>query len=97
MKVYLIKKGTMGGSEFLQMAFLNEGACKLACKEKDGEWMSHELTESEGEEISNNRVIVDGKVYNIDRTGYISALAGQAMKKLEPEEIDALKQLFSSK
>lgn len=96
MKVYLIEKSTMGGSEFLQMAFLDKSTCELVCKEKDAEWVSHKPIESEGEKISNNRVIVDGKVYDIDRTGYIFALAEQAMEKLKPEEIDALKQLFSS-
>ncbi len=97
MKVYLIKASTLSGSNFLETAYLDKATCELTCKEKNQEWIDHKSFETEGEKISNNRIIVDKKVYHLNQIEYFSALAKQIIKKLKPEEVDALKQYFTTK
>lgn len=96
MKVFLIEAGTMGSSKILNTAYTDIGTCELICNQKDEEWKKHKTLEAEGEEISNNRVIVDGRVYDLNKTECDEFLAKQILKKLSKEEIKALKKYFSS-
>ena len=91
MVVYLIKKSTMGGSaDFLEEAFVDSHTCVLRCKQMKEEWVSYEPIKADGEEISGNRIIVDGKVYKLNREDGKAALKKQALKKLNPDEREAL-------
>lgn len=90
MIVYLIKKSTMGGSEFLKEAYIDLQAASLFCENKKEEWTSYHPEKTSGEEISNGRVIVNGNVYRLNGKSGKEALRKQALKKLTPDEREAL-------
>lgn len=88
--VYLIKRSTMGGADLLKQAYTDKEACALICKGFHEEFVSYSPVQKTGEEIPGNRVIVDEKVYTLDRTSFSEILVANARKKLTKEEWDAV-------
>ena len=68
MEVFLMERSTMGGSSLTKNAFLYKETCLLKCEDLEEEWVDYKPIKSNGEEISGGRVIVEGKVYNLDKT-----------------------------
>jgi len=90
MKVYLIKRAMMGGSELLKTAYANKKVCQLVCQEKAEEWVSYHCMDHTGEKIINGRVIVGDRVYKLDDSSSTDKLKKNAIEKLDKEERAAL-------
>jgi len=90
MEVWLIKRSTMGGSSFIEDAYLDKGAARLVCEDLKEEWVGFDPVRRTGEKISKNRVIVDGHVYNIIELDSIAIHKKRALKKLTKDERQAL-------
>lgn len=95
--VWLIKRSTMGCAEYLKDAYTDEDASFLVCKSKIEEFVSYKPIKYQGEEISNDRVIVDNQVYNLKKTSKVEILFEQAMKKLTDEEVRAISVVLGSR
>ena len=81
MKVYLIKKGTMGGAEFLQTAFLDKNTCELVCKEKDGK---KTLIHIYRDEEFDNQIILSKAVVGNELVWESKSLSEKDMGQWEP-------------
>ena len=86
MQIFLIKRTTMGGSDFLQTAYTNSQTCQIACDERAAEWVSFTPFPIDGEVIQGDRVIVNGVVYYLDKTDANDSIKLRALKKLTEEE-----------
>ncbi len=90
MEVYLMKRSTMGGSNLMKEAFIHKETCELKCGDLKEEWVDYRPLKASGEEISGGRVIVEGKVYNLDKTDPKVIYRKRALKKLTKKEKEAL-------
>jgi len=86
MKVSLIERSTMSGKELTKTAYIDSEFCQLKCDELKEEWASYKPIQCEGEEIPNDRVIVNDRVYKLDKTDIESALKQRALLKLSEKE-----------
>lgn len=90
MDVWLIHKDGLSGTELLGPAFIDEVACRNFCKEHHSDFIDYIPVKKEAEEISKERVIVDLRVFPLDRTEGKTAIIRRALSKLTTEEIKAL-------
>lgn len=88
---WLIKRSTMGGRDFLEDAYKDENTCKLICENYKEEFVGYTPVLVQGELISNNRLIVNNKVYTLSEQTSQEILYQRAVKKITPEELDAIK------
>ena len=51
MNVWLIKRSTMGGSNFIEDAYLSKEAAKLVCEDLKEEWIGFDPVKRTGENI----------------------------------------------
>ena len=80
----------MGGSDFIEDAYLSKEAAKLVCDDLKEEWVGFDPVKRTGEKISKNRIIVDGKVYNLLELDATAIHKERALKKLTKDERQAL-------
>ena len=80
----------MGGSEFMQTAFVDKKTCEIECGKLKEEWISYKPVEEIGEKISGNRIIIKGTVYSLNKIPGKEALKIRAKNKLTKEECRAL-------
>jgi hypothetical protein len=92
MKVWLIRISNMSGNknDYLVYAFTSERTCKLRCKDMQEEYQDYIPEAWDGEEISGDRIIIDRKVYDLDRTDATEEIKRRAKEKLDPEEREVL-------
>ena len=90
MLVFRIMQDTMSGVSYKGFVFLDERTAQLYSEDNKEEWVGLKVKEAEGEEISGDRCIVDGKVYVIYRTAAREYLVERGLAKLTEEEKEAL-------
>ena len=88
--VCLIKRGTMGGSDFMREAFEDKDACSMVCSDLKEEFVSYTPVPKKGEVISGDRVIVEGRVYTLIKDNSEDMLYERAVKKLTKQEMEAV-------
>jgi len=90
MKVFLIKRSTMGGTSFMPTAYADVRVSQMMCDDLNTEWEAYTPIPVEGEEIGGDRVIVDNFVYSLDESDYTESLKARTLKKLNSDERAAL-------
>lgn len=95
--VWRIKRLTMSGSEYLKDAYTDEDASFLICENMNEEFVSYKPIKSRGEEISNDRIIIEDQVYNLKKMSKVEILFERAMKKLTDEEVRAISVVLGSR
>lgn len=88
--VWLIKRSTMGGSEYLNDVYSNEEAALLKCEDLEEEWGSYHPEKARGEVISGGRIIVKGMVHKISSLDVKTIHRQRGLAKLSDAEVDAL-------
>ena len=92
MQVWIREESSMSGAKTLiNPAYTEALACDISCEDAAKEWFSYKPVEFEGEEIGNDRIIVDSKVYDICRDDGMALIRERALSKLTVIEKVALK------
>ncbi len=92
MKAWLLRISSMGGGPktYYEVAYSDEGVANRRAKDLGAEWKSYHPEQFDCEEINKSRVIVDSKVYQLDKKETLDDIRERAIKKLSGEEKKAL-------